>query len=435
MKIGVIADDFTGASDAASFLTKGGMKTMMFNGIPVESSAQRLPDAVVIALKTRTEPVKEAVSISLDACRWFMEHGVEHIYIKYCSTFDSTPQGNIGPICDAIMEELDIPYTILCPALPVNGRTVKNGSLFVKGVPLEESSMKNHPLTPMWDSRIAVLMKNQSRYPVYSLSIEEVRGGETRIKERAACIRQNGICDVKGDPNERKTTDHIYFVPDYDEQEQDIAIAEAFGSLPLLTGGSGILEALARKYLYDSESESMDRVLCLPHGNALILAGSCSVATLSQIDTFKRAGKPSFQIYPEQLMAGEQSLQEMETFIESHPQDDVLIYSSASVDEVRKAQLCASDKEKISALLEQVMAAIAEWGVSHGRTRIIVAGGETSGAVTKGLGFSSYYIGESVVPGVPVIIPCRQSEIRLILKSGNFGDQDFFLDAIQKSEV
>lgn len=435
MKIGVIADDFTGASDAASFLAKGGMETMMFNGIPMDSSSLQLPDAVVIALKTRTEPTQEAVSASLDACRWLIKHGAEHIYVKYCSTFDSTPQGNIGPICDCLMEKLDIPYTILCPALPVNGRTVRNGRLFVKGIPLDESPMKNHPLTPMWDSRIAVLMKDQSRYPVFPLSAEEVKAGKISIDEKVSHIRENGISNKKDDPNKGKKINHIYFVPEFYEAGQDFNIATTFGKLRLLTGGSGILTSLARQYLYGEEiHKDKKHIIKRAEGNALILAGSCSVATLSQIETFKSTGKPSFQIFPEQIISGEQTLKKIEKFIESNSKDDVLIYSSAPINEVRKTQSSMSDREKISQLLEQSMAALAEWGMSHGRTRIIVAGGETSGAVTKKLGFGSYFIENSVAPGVPVIIPCDHPEIRLVLKSGNFGDNKFFLEAIQKTE-
>lgn len=437
MKIGVIADDFTGASDAASFLAKGGMDTTMFNGIPSDASFHdreiHFTDAVVIGLKTRTAPVNEAVSDSLKACRWLTEHGAEHIYIKYCSTFDSTPKGNIGPICDSIMEELGVPYSILCPALPVNGRTVKNGQLFVKGVPLDKSPMKNHPLTPMWDSRIAVLMAEQSRYPVYPLTIAEVKKGSKYISQQAKfCC--TGKKNESPDTADGISRDHLYFVPDFYADGQDADIAEAFGDCRLLTGGSGILEALAKKYLPRNARHTNIGSVEEPEGNALILAGSCSKATLQQIQTFQKNGEPYFRIYPDRLFSGSQTVAEMEEFIQSHKDEDVLLYSSAPSDEVRRIQEDLGNIDRVSGMLERTMAEIAEWGAANGRTRLIVAGGETSGAVIKGLSLNSFYIGKCVAPGVPVIIPCHQTKMRIVLKSGNFGDENFFMEAIEKTK-
>ena len=162
--LGCIADDFTGASDAASFLVKGGMSVQLYNGIPENTKDLKPVQAIVIALKSRTQETSQAVSDSKNAARFLLEQSVTHLYFKYCSTFDSTPQGNIGPVCDALMEQMKTPYSLLCPSLPVNGRTVSNGILFVNGVPLDESPMKDHPLTPMWDSRITELMRPQSHY-------------------------------------------------------------------------------------------------------------------------------------------------------------------------------------------------------------------------------------------------------------------------------
>ncbi len=413
--IGCIADDFTGAGDAASFLAKGGLKTVLYNELP-DRIQEPAPQAVVIALKTRTAPVHEAVEKSLQAIRRLKAAGAEHIYIKYCSTFDSTKKGNIGPVCDAAMEELGVPYTLLCPSLPVNGRTVKDGRLYVKGVPLHESSMKDHPLTPMWDDRISVLMREQSRYPVYSLPVDEpLTEGEMR----------------KRDPHGTQA-EHRYIVPDYYEDKHGEQIAARFGSLPLLTGGSGLLEPLA-KYLMKESGETGEGIHPdPPSGPGLLLAGSCSTATLGQIEAWENSGKASIKVLPEAVLTGTQTLEALTRTLEEHENEDVLIYSSAPAKEVRSAQKQGS--ERVSEALEALMAGLGRWAVQHGRSRLIVAGGETSGAVTKGLGYRSFQIGESVAPGVPILIPREQTGIRLVLKSGNFGDRDFFRKALELTE-
>ena len=230
---GCVADDFTGASDAASFLVKGGMSVQLFNGIPAKGS--RVGEgiqAIVIALKSRTQDTEEAVADTLRALGWLKEQGVERFYLKYCSTFDSTPKGNIGPAADAAMEFLGVSYTILCPALPVNGRVVMKGELYVGGVPLHESPMKNHPLTPMWDARIANLMKPQSKYSCVELWKEQMDRPADEIR---------AILSDQAD-----TQEHYYVIPDYQDMEDGERIVELFGDLALLTGGSGILEPLAK---------------------------------------------------------------------------------------------------------------------------------------------------------------------------------------------
>lgn len=273
--LGCIADDFTGASDAASFLAKQGVKTVLYNGIPEKTSKrisekfagkkEELADvqAIVIALKTRTMETKKAVAQSLEAVEWLKEHGAGQIYVKYCSTFDSTKEGNIGPIMDALLEKYQVPYSILCPALPVNGRTVENGKLYVNGVPLDESPMKNHPLTPMWDSEIKNLMEAQSKYSclnVYDIDEKE----QNKVQEYS------------------KKVNHFYVIPDYKETEDAKKIVEVFGDLPILSGGSGLLEELAYKYVSTSASATNPQKT---KGKALLLAGSCSVATRGQIAT------------------------------------------------------------------------------------------------------------------------------------------------------
>ncbi|MBQ6450527.1 MAG: four-carbon acid sugar kinase family protein [Solobacterium sp.] len=394
IEIGVIADDFTGASDAASFLRAGGLSVILYSGIP-EQDAVTDAQAVVIALKTRSVPTGDAVRESLEAARRLKQMGVQQFYFKYCSTFDSTPAGNIGPVCDALMEFLRVPYTVLCPSLPVNGRTVKDGHLYVDGIPLHESHMRHHPLNPMWDDRIKELMRTQSRYPV--------------------CLPQD-------DPDLNK---RMYLVPDYVTDEDGAKIAETYGSLPLLTGGSGLLKHLAKLY---SRNENAYEYTYEKPGKAIVLAGSCSIMTRRQIAEYIQSGHRAVQIKADELLAGRQNMTSL-CRIMDEAEDDILFYTSDSPENIAKYDIPAGTD--LSALFEGTLAKLAVYALKSGRTRIITAGGETSGAVTEALGFQSFYIDDSIAPGVPVMVPCENTSVRLVLKSGNFGREDFFLKALQ----
>lgn len=412
MLLGCIADDFTGASDAASFLVKGGMQTLLLNGISEHINNEDVAnaDAIVVALKTRTQETASAVNDSLEAVMWLQKHDAKHFYVKYCSTFDSTPQGNIGPINDAVMDYLHVPYTLLCPSLPVNERIVKAGILYVNGVPLAESHMKNHPLTPMHESDITLLMKPQSKYKSYKLG-NDVEKWPLQIKKLQH--------DSQNTP--------FYLVPDYAVDEDAARIVNNFGNDKLLTGGSGLLTAWG-KYLVNKLASVQDKVIKGTNGAGILLAGSCSKATLAQIKCSQKAGVPSFKLNPAMIIDGTQTLEDVEKFFKKHPDEAVLIYSSESpeyLESIRNTCL-----PEFSAALEKMMADIAVMARDNGINRIIVAGGETSGAVTKALGYSSYWIGESVAPGVPMMRPVENQKLRLVLKSGNFGNENFFQQAL-----
>lgn len=410
---GCIADDFTGASDAASFFAKGGIKTVLFNGVPDEDEELEQCQAVVIALKTRTQETKSAVALTLLAASWLKAQGAQHLYVKYCSTFDSTPKGNIGPVMDALLDQYQVKYTILCPALPVNGRVVKDGHLYVNGIPLHESSMKNHPLTPMWDSDIAKLMEPQSKYSCMKLTTEELAHWTEKGEQK---IQRYG-----------RERDHFYVIPDYEKEEDAQLIADCFLELPILSGGSGILTELARR---SAGSEAAEEVFeTAVNGDAVLFAGSCSEMTRKQIAYAVCHGVKAIQMKPEALLAGTQSEADFWEFMEKNKGQPLLIYSSDEPENVQRIQ--KEGKEQIAELLEQTMAGLACRAVEAGYTRIVVAGGETSGAITKALAFHSYLIGESVAPGVPIMVPRNQKSIRLILKSGNFGAEDFFVRALQ----
>lgn len=409
--LGCVADDFTGASDAASFLAKGGMPVLLTNGVPEQEP--RDTEAVVIALKSRTQETRAAVSDSLAAVKWLKARGAKQIYIKYCSTFDSTPKGNIGPIADAAMEYLGARYTVLCPGLPANGRTVTEGRLYVNGVPLDESHMKNHPLTPMWDSRIAELMRPQSRYGCMELHKEDMALPDAEIYAK---IEKFG-----------EGREHFYVIPDHEDDDDGRRIAELFGGLALLTGGSGILEPLAKRAAKDGFSAP-------PYtqgteGRAILLAGSCSKATLAQIKYFIDNGGRAFKVNPAAMLRGDSDAGKIWRFAEEGGEAPTLIYSSDTSDKVKEAQTFG--QEAVASLLENTMAELAKRALDAGYKRIIVAGGETSGAVTRGLGFSAFHIGRSVAPGVPVMTPYGTPDVRLVLKSGNFGQEDFFERALK----
>lgn len=411
--IGCVADDFTGASDAASFLASKGMKTILYNGIPQGEVVSC--DAVVIALKSRSQAVGDAVADCMEAFRWLEEKGASHLYFKYCSTFDSTREGNIGPVVDKMLEEFGELYTILSPALPVNGRSVKDGVLYVDGVPLAETHMKDHPLTPMWESDIGKLMEPQGKYKTMYLNYEMLEKSKTEILEDIALFATE--------------KEHFYIVPDYLDTEHGTKVAELFVDLKLLTGGSGILAPLAEKYLANRAENLENTLETSTVGNALVLAGSCSKATLGQIADFQEKGYLSYRIDPLSLLNGEESLENIWNFIEGQQGKTVLVYSSDTAEKV--AEIQRSGREKIAEMLESLTAEVAKKAVESGYTRIIVAGGETSSAVAKKLGYDSFQLGESVAAGVPVMAPISNSDVRVVLKSGNFGQEDFFERAVK----
>ena len=416
--LGCFGDDFTGSSDAASFIKKAGLNTILINGIPNEGMViPKDVEAVVIALKTRTEEVDRAINDSDMAYKWLREQGIKHIYDKYCSTFDSTSFGNIGPVIDYILEKYNLKYTILCPALPINKRIVKDGIIYVDGVPLSQSHMRNHPLTPMKESDIETLMKLQGKYPCLKIDYKMLELSDKTIMDY--------IDDFSRDKN------HFYIIPDFFEEKHGKKIIRLFGKLNLLTGGSGLLTDLGN-YLKEDKIDynDSDSVENRVQGKGIIFAGSCSKATLSQINKFISNNGVAIKMNPRRLLENNNEIQRIWDFILKHEQDEVLIYSSEEPDEIAECHKLFG-REKVSEKIEQSMAEIAKRAMEAGYKRIIVAGGETSGAITKKLEFDSYYIGEDIASGVPIMIPIQNSSIRLVLKSGNFGQEDFFIRALK----
>lgn len=408
---GCVADDFTGAADGASFLVKSGISTALYNGIPKNNLKDKNVQGTVIALKTRNVKKEQAVAESLKAFAWLKEQGARIFYFKYCSTFDSTEEGNIGPVIDAVMEKTGFSYTVLCPSLPVNGRTLTEGRLYVNGKLLEESHMKNHPLTPMKKSRLGDLMKSQGKY----CCIET----RTPLTEKAK----------KEISREIDKNAHCYVVPDYETDVQGQQIAKDFPGIGFYTGGSGLMEHLGKYFgrTYGFEMEKAEEVPV--KGPTLLMAGSCSKITLEQIAEYQKKGLPYYKVIPARLADGSLDAEGIWREAQIGQASEILIYSSTSPGEVKKNQ--EMGKETIARKIEDTMADLITIARKNGIRKYVIAGGETSGAAMKALGFEGYHIGNSIAPGIPIMTPLDGPAYRLVLKSGNFGQRDFFFRAIQ----
>jgi len=418
--LGCIADDFTGGTDLAGMLVKAGMRTVQLIGVP-DGPPPADVDAVVIALKSRTSPVDDAVAESLAALRWLREAGCRQFYFKYCSTFDSTPRGNIGPVGEALMRALDTDFTIACPALPANGRTVYQGNLFVGNVPLSESGMRNHPLTPMTDANLVRVLQQQAARKVGLVDHAAVSGGEAAIRARFTTLRQQG---------------NGFAVVDALSDADLHAIGAACADLPLVTGGSGIALGLPQNFRRRGLLASNAVADALPQtgGVRAVVSGSCSVATQKQVEVM-RAAFPSFNVDPLRLACGEDVVSAALDWAAGRiGQQPVLIYATATPDAVRQAQ-AELGVGQAGQLVENALAAIARGLVRAGVGQMIVAGGETSGAVVKALGVKGLRIGPEIDPGVPWTSTLHDDgtpPLALALKSGNFGSEDFFLKAWDK---
>jgi len=414
IKLGCIADDFTGATDLANNLVRAGMRTVQTIGIPGEP-LRGAADAVVVALKTRTLPAAEAVAQSLAALEWLRAQGAEQIYFKYCSTFDSTPAGNIGPVADALMARLGTDFTVATPAFPDNKRTVFKGYLFAGDVLLNESGMQQHPLTPMTDPNLVRVLSAQTTRRVGLIDYSVVARGSESIRARIQALKEQGI--------EIAIVDAV-------SNEDLLALGPALAGMPLVTAGSGVAIGLPRNWGLTPASAQAGQPRAA--GMQAVVAGSCSAATNGQVAAFIESGRPALALDPLRLAAGEDVVAQALAWADAHLRDGpVLIYSTAQPEQVRQAQgeLGAA---RAGAMIEDAIARIATGLVERGVRQLIVAGGETSGAVVQALGLQQIAIGEQIDPGVPWCrghAPAVQDDISIALKSGNFGARDFFLKA------
>jgi len=417
--LGCIADDFTGASDLANNLVRAGMRTIQSIGVPADSQKLNV-DAIVISLKSRTISTHEAIKQSLQAYEWLKAQGVEQFYFKYCSTFDSTPQGNIGPVTEALMDAIygeGKGFTIVCPAFPEAKRTIFNGHLFVGNELLSDSGMRNHPLTPMTDANLVRVMQAQTQRIVGLVDYASVCVGPTEIQARFQALQNEGIAIAVLDVT----------------CNQDLeSIALAIADIPLVTAGSGLAISLPNNWrirgLLDL-NESTD-ILPPASGYQAVISGSCSQASNAQVLDFCQRGLPSFKIDPladmSQVNMAQQAIAWAKIHLKNGP---ILIYATSQPDIVKSIQ------EKLGAIqaseyIEKILAEIAKGLVQAGVRQLVIAGGETSGAVVQALGIKQMTIGPQIDPGVPwmsVSSPsCQEETIHLALKSGNFGSINFF---------
>jgi uncharacterized protein YgbK (DUF1537 family) len=423
--LGSVADDFTGASDLADTLVVSGLSTIMLLGVP---ETGQLPaeaadaEAVVFALKTRSIQASEAVRQSLAAARCLRSAGCRHLYFKYCSTFDSTNAGNIGPVADALLDEVGGDFTIFCPAFPKTGRKIFNGYLFVGPVLLSESGMQNHPLTPMTDPNLVRVLQGQTRHKVGLISFDAVKRGAAAIRAEMQKLRSEGvryaIVDAVGE-----------------DDLAAIGVAALGEGLALTTGGSGLGGGLALN-LRDFAKAGIERTVKrypAVQGPAAIIAGSCSRATLGQIEHFLKAGKPFFRVEIDSLLSGwEGVVAKAAAWATARlGKEPVLIAASESPTAVVQHQQ-AHGREHVGHLIESALAEIAYRLVNAGARRLIFAGGETSSAAVERLGVRALRIGPTIDPGVPWTFSLDKDPLALALKSGNFGAPDFFTSAFNK---
>ena len=418
VQLGCIADDFTGATDLANNLVRAGMRVVQTIGVPTAPLADAA-DAVVVALKSRTIAPAEAVAQSLAACRWLRAQAASQIYFKVCSTFDSTAQGNIGPVSEALMDELQAPFCVVTPAFPENGRTVFKGHLFVGDQLLSDSPMRLHPLTPMLDANLVRVLQAQLSVArgrkVGLIERATVAAGAAAVRERIGVLQAQGVTLAIADAVDNADLWHL---------------AEALKGALLMTAGSGLAIGLPAQFGIQPTAEAAR--LPASTGTRAIVSGSCSAATQAQVAAFRQAGGEAFEVAPLRIASGtDVAAEALAWALPRLARGPVLVYATAAPEAVREVQQRLGI-EQAGALVENTLGRVARGLVEHGVAQLVVAGGETSGACVQALGITQMCIGPQIDPGVPwchAASPAAASGLHLALKSGNFGGIDFFTRA------
>jgi uncharacterized protein YgbK (DUF1537 family) len=417
--LGCIADDFTGATDLASMLARSGVNVSLRIGVPL-STPENTAEIEVIALKTRSISASKAIEESLSALKWLKEAGAKKYFFKYCSTFDSTSEGNIGPVSEALMNELKVDQTIYCPAFPENGRSIYMGNLFVGQKLLSESSMKDHPLTPMNDSNLMRLLTAQVSRRVGLADRIVVNSGVNSLKEKLISLKENDVPHVIVDA-----------VADTDLD----TIASACQDMDFITGGSALAMPLAEFYKASGKISANDNSFMNKKLNtgSIILSGSCSEMTIIQVKNFIQRGAAAFQLDPIDL--AENGVKKVLDWLSSQDfTKNIIIYATSDPDTVKKVQ-AELGVDMAGKIVEQGLSECAIAARELGIKNFIIAGGETSGAITKALNIRQLDIGIEIAPGVPwTFSGKRNNQIALSLKSGNFGSEEFFTEALSKLE-
>jgi len=417
LKLGCIADDYTGASDLANTLTRAGLRTVQTIGVPADDLALPEVDAVVVSLKSRSIEAELAVSRSRAAETWLRGRGAAHVLFKICSTFDSTDKGNIGPVMDALRADSGDRIVLVTPAFPETGRTVYQGNLFVGSVPLNESPLKDHPLNPMHDANLVRVLARQSRTKVGLVELSVVTRGPEAVRARLAALSADGFGAA--------IIDAVF---DLDLETIGIVALDHRVSVGASGIGLGLARALAAAGGTNACSATSDAAV---GGPAACLAGSCSQATLGQIASAEKV-MPVLHLDPERTVAGPDEARRALAWARDRLKDGpVLIASSTTPDQVAALQ-ARHGRDAAGHAIEQAMADIAEGLVQAGVRRLVVAGGETSGAVVDRLKIPGFLVGDEIAAGVPVLraVGAEAGDMLLALKSGNFGGREFFSDAL-----
>ena len=419
MKLGCIADDFTGATDLANNLVRSGMRVMQTFGVPTAPLSTDV-DAVVVALKSRTIPAPEAIAQSLAALQWLQAQGAEQIYFKYCSTFDSTPAGNIGPVTEALMDALHCNFTIATPAFPDNGRTVFKGYLFAGAVLLNESGMQNHPLTPMTDANLVRVMQAQTQRKVGLIDHTTMAKGTQAITDKIKQLEADGVGVA---------------IVDATSNEDLKTLGPALKGMALVTAGSGVAIGLPGNWGLQASAKAA--ALPAPSGFQAIVSGSCSLATQGQVAHYIASGQPSWQFKPLNWTAQDvpaqikadvaAALAWAEPLLSQGP---VLVYATTDADTLQKVQ-AKFGREQAGEWMESALAQVCQGLQALGVKQWVIAGGETSGACVQALNITQMQIGPQIDPGVPWCFAPQHKAGHLTLKSGNFGTPDFFTKALK----
>ena len=421
LALGCIADDYTGASDLANTLTRCGLRTVQTIGVPSDDLALPDVDAVVVSLKSRSIEAGLAVSRSRAAEEWLRGRGADHVMFKICSTFDSTDAGNIGPVMDALRADSGDTMVLVTPAFPETGRTVYMGNLFVGSVPLNESPLKDHPLNPMHDSNLVRVLARQSKTKVALVALADIARGPDAVRARLADLSGKGFGAVIADAVFERDLETIGTVA------LDHRLSVGASGL-----GLGLARALvvSRKINANAPDAAADAAV---GGPAACLAGSCSQATLQQIASAEKV-MPVLHLDPDRVVAGkEEARRALAWARERLGEGPILIASSSTPDQVAALQ-ARHGRDAAGQAIEQAMADIAEGlVVQSGVRRLVVAGGETSGAVVDRLAIPGFLVGAEIAAGVPVLraVGAKDGDMLLALKSGNFGGPEFFTDALK----
>ncbi|WDQ99306.1 four-carbon acid sugar kinase family protein [Devosia sp. J2-20] len=417
MRLGVIADDFTGASDIANVIARTSgdgraLRVAQYFALP-QQPADDAVDVGVVSLKFRSLPAQEAVAQALSALKWLQAQGASQIIYKYCSTFDSTPAGNIGPVGEALAAALQVKGVVACPAFPQTGRTVYQGHLFVQGKLLHESGLENHPLNPMTDAYLPRWLAQQTQSPVGLIDRSKIVAGAAAV---AAAL---GQAAAEG---------QVLVIADAIDDGDLEVLAQAVADAPLVTGGSAIAAGLARAHIRAGGGKPSGTLGVGIQGPAVVLAGSCSRATREQVAQFS-ADHPALLVEAAALMGGRITPEDALAFVKAQGDRTPIIYSSVAPDLLKQVQTQFGGAV-LAERLDRFFADTARLVVANGVRRLVVAGGETSGAVASSLGLTDVEIGPEIAPGVPVLVAQGETPLALALKSGNFGTADFFARAL-----